>query len=201
MTGYFRNIFKKNITNIRNCHHEDFAHLVEPAFIGHGVHSDKTQYYRFKGNTELDMTAGRFNKASKFFIEASMKMSATDLQWYLGEIKKVINNKNQIDLTEVIKYIGIIEDRTKLIVEDKTALKLASATYFDENEVLDTYEYEYNLKKIDAWEIGGDYSFFFMRPMSDLLPLPESWKKDSGKMKEYMVMVTQEIGRMNISKN
>lgn len=183
----FRNLFKKKRTNIRNCHHSDFAHLVEPAFIGHGVHSDRTQYYRFKGNSELDMIAGRYNTAIKFFYEMNMRMSGEDLKFYLDKIEGVINS-SEVRLSEIAKWVSVIKDRTQLLVDNKTTMKLASASYFDENEVLDSYDFEYNLKKIKAWEEGGDYSFFFMKPMSDLLPLPDTWREDFGQMRNYMAL-------------
>jgi hypothetical protein len=156
----FKNLFKKNKTNIRNCHHIDFANLVEPAFIGHGVHSDKTQYYRFKGNSELDMIAGRYNTAIKFFYEMNMRMSSEDLKFYLEKIEGAINS-NEVRLSEIAKWVSVIKDRTQLLIDNKTAHKLASASYFDEHESLDGYDFQYNLKKIKAWEEGGDYSFFF----------------------------------------
>lgn len=184
MIRYFKNLFQRKRTDIRNCFHPDIFPYVEKAFVGAGVHSKKTQYYKFKGDTELDMPAGRYNKATKFFIEANMRISAEDLLFYLGKIKDTYS-KDKIDLSEIIKWVGIIEDRTKLIIDDETAIKLASAVYFDETEILDTYDYSYNMKKIEAWKQAGDYSFFFIKPMTDMLKLPKSWKESFRLMEEY----------------
>lgn len=190
------NLFKKR-PEIRNCFHPDFAPYIEKAFVGAGVHGPKTQYYKFKGDTELDMIAGRYNKSVKFMIEAQMRMDAQDLDYYLGKIEEEFV-KDQIKLANVLKWVQIIRDRTKILIEDKTALRLASSTFFDEHEVLDTYDYDYNLKKIKAWEESGDYSFFFSSPISDLLPLPESWQKDSTQITNYLAQAKAEIeGRLS----
>ena len=107
--------FKKDKSkNIRNCKHEDFAHLVEKAFIGHGVNSNKTQYYRFKGDSELDMIAGRYNKAQKFLIESVMKINAEDLKFYLKEIESAMTGP-EVNLVKVGKWVSLIEDRTELL--------------------------------------------------------------------------------------
>ena len=184
-------LFKKK-QEIRNCHHEDFAHLVEPAFVGHGVHSDKTKYYRFKGNTELDMIAGRYNKGIKFLSELSMRISSEDLMFYIEKIEGSLSGTS-INLVELAKWVSLIKDRTKLLMESETALKMASVSYFDEHEVLDSYDFAYGQKKIKAWKDGGDYSFFFIKPMRDLLPLPTSWEHDTEEMKNYMKMAEEWI--------
>ena len=93
-------LFGKKQTEIRNCHHEDFAHLVEPAFIGAGVYSPNTQYYRFKGTSELDMIAGRYNIGQKYLIELSMRMTSEDLIFYIDQIEQHLGG-NEIGMKQI----------------------------------------------------------------------------------------------------
>lgn len=193
--------FKQKKTNIRNCHHIDFADKVEKAFVGAGVHSPKTQYYRFKGTNELDMIAGRYNIGYKFLIEMSMRINVKDLLHYMTAIETNLT-KSEIGMKEVkdvLKTVDEVRERTNLLLDNDTAIKFASVSYFDENEVLDSYDFEYNLRKIEAWKKEGDYSFFFSKPMSDLLPLPKSWQENLSLMDQYIHMVARSTqSRLNM---
>lgn len=173
---------------IRNCFHEDFAHLVEPAFVGPGVGGPQVQYYRFKGGNELDMAAGRYAKASKFLLEAQMRINSEDLDYFLSRIEDKFNGDRFTakEAADVLKIVEVIRDRTKLLAEDKTMYQLASVVYFDDSEVLDGYDYRYNIQKIEAWRACDFINFIYTRPMSEYIPLPDTWRKDSQKLLRYL---------------
>lgn len=159
---------KKTPANRNTVHDPDFMGQTEPAFK-----YLSTQYYRFK--KDADMPWGRYKWVSTFLHEVEMRMDLQTLGAYLDHIEKNISGgKGKIDLNEVSITIQKMRSRIELAFDVKTAMKLASVIYFDENENLTEYDREKGREKIVSWgKDAKNLDFFLTRPMSELLKLSD----------------------------
>lgn len=160
------NIFKKKpAKEAFTLNHPDLYGTTELAFKAGGK-----EFYRFK--EEYKMPAGRYKYVYAYAAEAELKMTRETLGNYLTEIKAHISGgKGKIDLEMVWRLILNMETRLSLGFEPECIKRLASVTYFTEDEILTTYDQAEGQAKIDLWNKHNTLDFFLTKPMDELLGL------------------------------
>jgi len=163
------NLFRKKEPAF-NLHHPDIASKIVFAFECGGK-----KYYRFgtkEESRELDMPTGRYKFYLAFLEEVNLRMTLDTLNKYLAELRKALEGgAGQVKIGRAWELIISMEGRTKLAFEPDTVRRLASVTFFDENEDLSDYDRAYNEAKIANWEKHGKYGFFLTMPIRDLCGL------------------------------
>lgn len=136
--------------------------------ISYAFSWDGEDYYCFEN--PFNMPWQRAYVALAYYEELNMRITKDFLLDILLVIKEEIN-KPRPAITEIVKYINIIEDRTRLVVEPETLLKLASVYYFTKDESPVFYDLIYNNKKIAKWRKANTLDFFLQLPLKELAPL------------------------------
>jgi hypothetical protein len=130
-----------------------------PAFNIDGV-----TYYQFEEISNLPIL--RYFAALRVYEELDMKLTHEMLQIAIDEVLNLIN-KNKI--TEAVKILYNIKDRSTMLVEPETLYRLASVVFFTEDEDPNYYDYSIRDKKIKLWREKGLDVFFCKMLMSDLI--------------------------------
>ena len=153
-----------------------YAILGEPKW--RGVQADSPITYSFTWNGEdyycfenpFTMPWQRAYVAMAYYEELNMRITKDFLLEILFVMKEEIN-KPKPGLTEVVKYINLLEERTRYVVEPETLLKLASVYYFTLDENPFFYDLIFNQKKIASWRKARTLDFFLQLPLQELAPL------------------------------
>lgn len=172
MRSYYRrlrnkvlNFFRK--APIRNIYHPDFEPLIEAAFVCNG-----TTYYRFK--KDYDMPVGRYKWVHNTLHEVDMRMTNEMLHAYIDALTKNLSGKKgHVDLTEAIIDLTKMKSHASLAFNVDTVERLATVVYFDDTEILNTYDREKSRKKIAIWRTHKNLDFFMTRPINELLKLKD----------------------------
>lgn len=129
---------------------------------------DGEDYYCFEN--PLNMPWQRSYVALGYYEEFNMRITKQMLLDILLVMKTEINNPRP-GISEVVKYINILEERINYIVEPETLLKLASVYYFTKEESPVSYDLIYNNEKIKKWRKSNTLDFFLQLPFKELAPL------------------------------
>jgi hypothetical protein len=129
---------------------------------------DGEDYYCFEN--PFNMPWQRAYVAMAYYEELNMRITKDFLLEILFVMKEEIN-KPKPGITEVVKYINLLEERTKYVVEPETLLKLASVYYFTLDENPFFYDLIFNQKKIANWRKARTLDFFLQMPLQELAPL------------------------------
>lgn len=161
------NLFKSRKEPAFNMNHPDLRNKIVFAFESGG-----TNYYKFGNEKEginIDMPTGRYKWYLAFMEEFNLRMTLETLNKYLAELRKALEGgQGQVKIGRAWELIFSMEGRTKLAFEPETVKRLASVTYFDENEDLSDYDRSYNDQKIARWDNAKDLAFFLKTPIKDL---------------------------------
>lgn len=153
-----------------NMYHPDLASKITFAFECGGK-----KYYRFgdaESSNEIAMPTGRYKFYLAFLQEVELRMSLPTLQKYLAELRKALEGgQGQVKLGRAWELIISMEGRTKLAFEPATVRRLASVTFFDENEDLSDYDRAYCEKKLAHWDKYDGLGFFLRTPIKELCGL------------------------------
>jgi len=165
-------MFKKVRTKLRKIY---YVIAGEPKW---GIPSESPITYAFTWEGEdyycfenpFNMPWQRAYVAIAYYEELNMRITKDFLLEILLVMKEEINKPHPA-ITELVKYITLLEDRTKLIIEPETLLKLASVYYFTKEESPYHYDLVYNQKKIAKWRKTKTLDFFLHLPLQELAPL------------------------------
>lgn len=178
--------FKNLIARFKNLITGRPQFLIEPlspikeAFISNGV-----VYYQFEDI--FSMPCQRAFEAKTFYEEMNSGISAEYLDLYIKSMESIINDKNGINLTQIITLLTRLKERKEWVIDADIVYKLASVMYFDKNENPYTYDMKYNHGKIKRWkESQSVESFFLSTPIKNFLPFTDILEKD---LKDYLQMV------------
>ena len=154
---------------VHNLYHPDYVNKTEPAFEAGGI-----QYYNFKKDS--DMRYGRYVVMQTFLQEYFLRVDLKNLQADIARLKSWLNpaikdGKAQLELGKSLELLDIMEQRAQIAFEPDTVYRLASALYFDDQEILSDYDYDYCQKKIIAWKGAESVDFFFHRLFQELTGL------------------------------
>lgn len=158
--------FKKKIRkDFHNIDHPDFQGKVEIAF-----ESNKVDYYRFKQDTQIPY--GRYQIIQSFLLEYDIRMTSKLFKDFIAAIETQLDgSRGNVNLSKCFELIQKMKARAELAFAPEQAYNLASIIYFDDTEDLYTYDKGHNDKKIAHWKEAGELSFFYMRPLAELLGL------------------------------
>ena len=150
---------------IHNLHHDDYANKIEPAFEAAGK-----QYYCFKQDS--DMRYGRYVVMQTFLQEYSLRVDLKTLQANIKKLQQWLNpelkeGKGQLELGKSLELLSIMDQQAQIAFEPDTVYRLASCLYFDETEILSSYDAPYNEQKITAWKEARSTDFFFHKLFQD----------------------------------
>lgn len=162
---------------VMNVYHPKMVGIVEPAFKSNGV-----QYYCFKQDSEGRY--GRYIVMQAFLQEYHLRVDLNTLKGNLDQIEKWLNpvitkdGTGQLQIGKVLELVEIMKQRANLAFEPDTVYRLSSCLYFDDTEILSSYDRDHNEKKIAAWKEAGTTDFFFHRLFQELTHLTVTSKTD-----------------------
>lgn len=164
-----RPVKPKSDPNIKNRLHPDYVGKTEFAFEVKG-----TKYYSFKADT--DIRYGRYMVQQTFLQEYYLRMDLATLQGNIKTLKKCLNptinnGKGQLEIGKACEILEIMEQQADIAFEPETVYRLASCLYFDDTEILSTYDKEHNQKKIASWKEANSVDFFFDKLFIELTGL------------------------------
>ena len=147
-----------------------------------------------------DLPAKRYQEFTVRFEEMRMACNREYLLHYVDAAKNLLGGtKGEINLVDFHTLVWDLEQRLNLAPLEDHIYKIASVLYFDLNEELSTYNFEYNNEKIAKWKAhDGPPGFFFDKPMRDLCGLGKLSTGDlatflkEGKIKETLLRATSE---------
>jgi hypothetical protein len=120
------------------------------------------------------MPAGRYKWVHNTLHEVDMRMTNQMLQAYIDELMKNLSGKKgQVDLTTAIITLTKMKSHANLAFNVDTVERLATVVYFDDTEILNTYDREKSRKKIALWRAHNNLDFFMTRPICELLKLKD----------------------------
>lgn len=167
MKGKGRGAKKVVNDKIYNIHHPDFYGKIEKSFVANGV-----QYYNF--TKETDMRYARYIFMQDFLQEVNLRATVDTLKEENRIIKSNLDmSKGKIDLGKALEVLSIQQQRLDLAFEPDTVFRLASCLYFDETEVLNSWDKAYNEKKIKVWKESHTIDFFFHKLFQELTGLKD----------------------------
>jgi hypothetical protein len=133
---------------------------VELAFIVDGV-----QYFQFVN--DVNMPYERAMCASDIYLEFENRVDSTYLKALFGSVLELMNKGKLLDAAaQILKA----QERINHITYIDGLYRLASVKFFDKNENVYKYDYEYNEKKIAKWKKENIDSFFLRLQIKNLMP-------------------------------
>ena len=173
MIDYIKKLFSKKQNNeLHNIHHPVFSGQIEKAFKSNGI-----QYYRFA--KEIMMPYGRYQMVQTYFLEYDLRMDHKLFKQYIDALEKYLDGSSgQVNLNKAFEIISKMKARAELAFAPDQAYNLASIIYFDDTEDLYKYDLAYNKGKIARWKEANDLSFFYTKPLDDLLGLKNFSEQD-----------------------
>ena len=150
---------RKRKNNI-NCLHPQVKVLTEFAFDIEGK-----EYWTFKNL--LDMPAPRYQRCMEFIREAEMRITSKELMEFIELIKDALNKGK---ITDAIIFLNGMDNLTSQFIETDTYYRLFTCIFFDLDEDITDYDFDYNEIKIKLFKAQPQTSFFFTQPMKAYLP-------------------------------
>ena len=150
----------RKVKNNINCLHPVVKSLTEFAFD-----IDGKEFYQFKNL--LDMPAPRYQRIQEFIREAEMRITSKDLMEFTGLIKDALNKGK---VTDAIIFLNGIENLTNQYIETDTFYRLFTCLFFDLDEDITDYDFDYNDVKMKLFKSQPQTAFFFSQPMKNYLP-------------------------------
>lgn len=118
---------------------------VVPAFRLAGV-----DYFMF--DNQMHGPTGRMLTALGLYEELNMRVDREYLEKHCAAMEKVLSDPKKISIGSIAILNKNLKERMNLVPLQDQVLKYASVVFFDENESVFEYDYEYNRKKIDLWK-------------------------------------------------
>lgn len=162
--GYEIRKVKNNLT----CLHPEYKALTNFAFD-----IDGKEFHTFANL--LDMPQPRYQRIQEFIREAQMRITSKDLAELLDLCKDAINKGK---ITDTVIFINAIENLTSQYIETDTFYRLFTCLFFDLNEDITDYDFDYNEEKMELFKSQPKTSFFFSQPMRKYLPQTDISEQD-----------------------
>jgi len=150
----------RRVNNNLTCLHPLVKSLTEFAFD-----IDGKEFYTFKNL--LDMPAPRYQRIQEFIREAEMRITSIDLLDFLELIKDAINKGK---ITDAVIFVNSIENLASQYIETDTFYRLFTCLFFDLDEDITDYDFDYNEEKLELFKSQPANAFFFSQPMKKYLP-------------------------------
>ncbi len=150
----------RRVKDNKTCLHPVFKTVTEFAF-----EIDGKEFYQFKNM--LDMPAPRYQRIQEFIREAEMRITSKELNETIELVKDALNKGK---VTDAIVLLTIIENLSNLYIETDTFYRLFTCLFFDLEEDITDYDFDYNDDKIKLFKSQPATAFFFNQPMKRYLP-------------------------------
>ena len=150
----------RKVNNNKSCLHPVFKSVTEFAF-----EIDGKEFYQFKNM--LDMPAPRYQRIQEFIREAEMRITSKELNETIELVKDALDKGK---VTDAIVLLTIIENLSNLYIETDTFYRLFTCLFFDLDEDITDYDFDYNEDKLKLFKSQPMTSFFFSQPMKKYLP-------------------------------
>lgn len=150
----------RRVKDNKTCLHPVFKTVTEFAF-----EIDGKEFYQFKNM--LDMPAPRYQRIQEFIREAEMRITSKELNETVELVKDALNKGK---ITDAIVLLTIIENLSNLYIETDTFYRLFTCLFFDLDEDITDYDFDYNEDKIKLFKSQPATAFFFNQPMKRYLP-------------------------------
>jgi len=150
----------RKVKDNKTCLHPVFKTVTEFAF-----EIDGKEFYQFKNM--LDMPAPRYQRIQEFIREAEMRITSKELNETVDLVKDALNKGK---VTDAIVLLTIIENLSNLYIETDTFYRLFTCLFFDLDEDITDYDFDYNEDKIKLFKSQPATAFFFNQPMKRYLP-------------------------------
>ena len=164
-------------TKVHTVLHPEVKELMEYAFTL--THKGKDHdYYKFKDPTQMPYL--RYQQLMRFKDEADQCMTVSERKLLIDLIKDCINNNEGILVTEILKALNIMEYADSMFVDMSIMEKLMTCYFVDMtmNEDVTDYDQEFNNEKAEIFRSQDPGSFFFKKPICELLPLSDVSEDD-----------------------
>ena len=154
--GYEIRKIKTNLT----CLHPQVKTLTEFAF-----EIDGKEFHTFK--SLFDMPAPRYQRIQEFIREAEMRLTSKDLADFITLIKEAMNAGK---ITDAVIFLSAMENLASQYIETDTFYRLFTCLFFDLDEDITDYDFDYNESKLELFKSQPKTAFFFSQPMKKYLP-------------------------------
>lgn len=174
---------------IHNLYNPAYEGKIEFSFEANGV-----KYYSFK--TDTDMRYGRYVIMQTFLQEYNLRTDLDTLRGNIKQLKKCLNptvkdGKGQLELGRALELLDIMDQQAEIAFEPETVYRLASCIYFDDKEIISSYDKDHNENKIARWKEANTVDFFFDKLFQELTNLRVTSKDD---LLNYLDKVPQLLG-------
>jgi hypothetical protein len=133
------------------------------AFTAGGV-----DYFQYEDITNIPPVRGL--KSMVFYEELKMKCTFPYLDLYTQAVDNILS-KNPIDVFKIKRLNEQLKERLNIALETEIVYKLASVVFFDKEENVNDYDFDYNKKKIAFWKESMTHQLFFSQlPLTNFLP-------------------------------
>lgn len=142
------------------------------------------------------MRYGRYVILQTFLQEYLLRTDLDTLKSNIKSLKKFLNptvkdGKGQLELGRALELLEIMDQQSEIAFEPETVYRLASCIYFDDNEIISSYDKEHNETKIARWKEANTVDFFFDKLFQELTNLRVTSKDD---LLNYLDKVPQLLG-------
>lgn len=120
-------------------------------------------YYKFVN--VADMPKGRFTHYLNLTERLKMNIDESDLLRYLDQMKAAIESKDQ---GRYFTLDYMLRDLVQHCTPIETYYWMAALYYFDEREDLSTFDYDYNVRKVEYFKTLPNTAFFLARLIESL---------------------------------
>lgn len=170
-----------------NIYHPDVADSIELAFeVG------LIKYYRFK--SEFRLPTGRYKYHYKYLQLNALRIDPDRLKVEIADaISWISGERKKIDITKCAQILEGVKTMASLPFDPELARKLASVSFFTDEEDLSTYDEEYGEKKIKFWKENNFNDFFLTMPVGELLNLNGISITSLEEYLETATMILQEL--------
>ena len=163
----------------------DNKHRVIPAFSLGGV-----DYWCFDNTHEVP--AGRALAALTFYDEMERRVGREYLIEHTKAMDEILSDPKRIRISHIMQLNIHLKERLNLAPFPEHIYKLASVIFFDKNESLYGYDFDYNEKKIERWKSGGGSLDFFSRtPLNELIPSLKTQGENSQMYSQVVKMISE----------
>lgn len=172
----------------------------KPKFIAMPTGEKAVEAFKFRGKTyyhfqdSAQIPAGRAMCALAIYEELKMRCNREYLEKHCRAVEIILSDPKRINIPALAILNKNLQERMSLVPFPDHIYKLASVTFFDDTENPNTYDFNYNAKKIAEWKKDPSTLHFFLQtPLKDLIPFTTSSVENA----EMYFQVSEEIDKLH----
>lgn len=155
--------------------------IIVYAFTVRGV-----DYFQFEDFNNVPSQRGF--AALTYYNELSMRCTRAFLQAHVEAVENILNNNKGIKITELAKLNSQLKERLDWITEIDISYKLCTVVFFDASEDPKQYDFKHGIAKGKIFAEEELESFFFLQPITRLLPYTGLQPND---LRDYLELQTK----------